>query len=130
MSEKKREYYIQGLEEILESDVVAYFTKGTMKDLLELLKEEPERKKGNWIPCSERLPEEDEEVLVSVHFMGLKQTHPNGWNDHIKPNYYVEIASHIDGEWSSDSDEYKVARSRHKVIAWMPLPKPYGGEEE
>lgn len=54
MSEKKREYYIRSLEEILESDWVkitheAYFTEGAIKDLLELLKEEPERKKGEWI---------------------------------------------------------------------------------
>ena len=25
---------------------------------------EPERKKGKWIPCSERLPEDDSEVFV------------------------------------------------------------------
>ncbi len=49
MSEKKREYYIQSLEEILESDVVTYFTKSTIKDLLELLKEEPKRNTGEWI---------------------------------------------------------------------------------
>ena len=81
-----------------------------------------------WVPCSERLPEEDTEVLVSVHFKGLKQTSPNGWNDHIKESYYVEIASHIGGEWSSTSDEYKIARNRHEVIAWRPLPEPYKGE--
>ena len=48
MSEKKREYYIRSLEEILESDLIkitheAYFTEGAIKDLLELLKGEPER---------------------------------------------------------------------------------------
>ena len=48
MSEKKREHYIRRLEEILKSDLVkitheAYFTEGAIKDLLELLKEEPER---------------------------------------------------------------------------------------
>lgn len=84
----------------------------------------------DWIPCSERLPEEDKDVLVTVHFMGLKQTHPNGWNDHIKPNYYVDIASRIDEEWSSASDEYKIARNRHKIIAWRPLPAPYKESEE
>ena len=49
MSEAKLDYYIQSLEEILESDVVTYFTKSTIKDLLELLKEEQERKTGKWV---------------------------------------------------------------------------------
>lgn len=54
MSEKKREYYIRSLEEILESELIritheAYFTEGAIEELLELLKEEPERKKGEWL---------------------------------------------------------------------------------
>ena len=87
-------------------------------------------KNSRWIPVSERLPSDDAEVLVSVYFMGLKQTHKNGWNDHIKPHCYVDIAKYDEGEWLSYSDEYKVARKRHKVIAWMELPKPYEVEEE
>ena len=74
---------------------------------------------NNWIPVSERLPEEDENVLVTVNFKGL---------EHIKPCLYVEVSSHIDGHWSSYSDEYKVSKDRHEVIAWMPLPKPYKEE--
>ena len=80
-----------------------------------------------WIPVTERLPEEDTEVLVTVYFMGLKQTSPIGWNDHIRPNYYVDLASRIGDDWSSASDEYKVARDRHKVVAWMEKPKPWEG---
>ncbi len=82
-----------------------------------------------WIPCEERLPEEDKNVLVCVHFRGLERTEA-GWNDHIKESWYVDIASHIDGNWTSYSDEYKVARNRHEVIAWMPLPVPYKGRDE
>lgn len=88
------------------------------------------QEQDRWIPVTERLPEEDKDVLVTVHFLGLKQTHPNGWNDHIKPSFYVDIAKHYSGEWCSTSDEYKVARSRHIVTAWRPLPEPYIAEEE
>ena len=82
-----------------------------------------------WIPVTERPPEEDKDVLVTVHFLGLKKTHPTGWNDHIKPGFYVDIAKQYSGEWSSASDEYKVARSRHIVTAWRPLPAPYQEDE-
>ena len=84
----------------------------------------------HWIPVEQELPEEDTDVLVTVHFLGLKKTHPNGWNGHIKESYYVEVASHICGEWSSASDDYKIARDRHKVIAWCELPEPYKGVTE
>ena len=82
-----------------------------------------------WIPATERLPEEDKNVLVSVHFLGLDQKHKTGWDDHIKENWYVDIASHIDGYWTSYSDEYKVASNRHIIVAWMPLPKPWKGSK-
>ena len=62
-----------------------------------------------WIPCSERLPEKGELVLVTV------------WND-------VTIAwRNIYGGWDSAEDMYE----KGDVIAWMPLPKPYkGGDAE
>ena len=84
----------------------------------------------HWIPVTERLPEEETDVLVTVHFLGLKRTHRNGWNEHIKESFYVEVASHINGEWNSASDEYKIAKDRHKVVAWCELPEPYKGVTE
>ena len=61
-----------------------------------------------WIPCSERLPEKDELVLVTV------------WND-------VSIAwRNIYGGWVSAEDMY----GKEDVTAWMPLPKPYKQKTE
>ena len=85
---------------------------------------------SEWIPVSERLPEEDENVLVTVNFKGIERRHKNGWNERINPCFYVEIASQIEGHWMSYSDEYKVDKNLHEVIAWMPLPKPYKAERQ
>ena len=67
---------------------------GTMMTIAVLRKGEP----MGWIPCSERLPEDGQEILAT--------TTDNAWGDVvIIRTYYKEM---------------------HKsVIAWMPLPEPY-----
>ncbi len=109
------------------ADFAKLITESFCKDIDEQPTIQPE---PHWIPVTERLPEEETDVLVTVHFLGLKRTHRNGWNEHIKESFYVEVASHINGEWGSASDEYKIAKDRHKVIAWMPLPESYKGVTE
>lgn len=67
---------------------------------------EPEQKTGKWIPCSERLPEEDGCYLVTT----------TGTNNDI-----IDIAYYTTGLWHKAS----------RIKAWMPLPEPYkGGEPE
>ena len=76
-----------------------------------------------WVPVTERLPKEDESVLVVRKFLGLK--------GQVRPSTYVEIAYRIGDRWVADSDEYKIARSRHTdPLYWMPLPKPPKGEDD
>ena len=79
----------------------AGFPVWSLKILEDLPSAQPERR---WIPCSERLPEERQEILAT--------TTDNAWGDVvIIRTYYKEV---------------------HKsVIAWMPLPEPYkeGGDE-
>ena len=68
-----------------------------------------------WIPVTERLPENEEQVLVVRKFLGVRT---------CPPQTYVEIAEYCYGDWVSYSDEYKIARSKHTdPLFWMPLPK-------
>ena len=97
---------------------------GAVSGVRELIKAtpsaEPEMK---WIPVTEALPDEEKDVLVSVHFDGYKDKYTN-----YPPSDYVEIASHIDGVWSSIYDDFKAMRRHHHIVAWMPLPEPWRGE--
>ncbi len=87
--------------------------------VVEIVKAQP--KVDEWILCSERLPEDGEEVQVWFEYFRygeyncLYQTHGISWA--------------WDGEWSGfvngSSGWYKL-----RIIAWQPLPEPYRGEEE
>jgi hypothetical protein len=83
---------------------------------------EPEQR---WIPCSERLPKRGKDVLVTRDY--------DGREDFNKSCRYVEVAGCFgeddDISWCSFSDEYKMKPKNHHVIAWMPLPEPYGGDQ-
>lgn len=70
--------------------------------------EQPEQR---WIPVSERLPEENKIVLITFDErveMGRMRGESWEWLFESGWNYWVDIDN---------------------VTAWMPLPKPYGGDE-
>ncbi len=67
----------------------------------------------HWISCSERLPEEDEDVLLQFSSNMGVGFYRDGWAVNTGEGIYSVV-------------DY----SEEKPIAWMPLPKPYGGESE
>ena len=79
-----------------------------------------------WIPVSERLPEEDnctgsgvqfsDDVLMSVLNI-------------VDEEDFIDFGHTIDGEWYSIVEKKRI-QNGFDVIAWMPLPQPYKGESE
>ncbi len=65
-----------------------------------------------WIPCSERMPDEDINVLIK----------DDDGDVNVARYEYNSWAEDPDIEWWSD--EYRVYPT-----AWMPLPEPYKEEE-
>jgi hypothetical protein len=66
-----------------------------------------EPKTGHWIPVSERLPEINDDVLISLE-----------WG--------IDIGRYSGGEWCS---EWINNYDDGNVYAWMPLPEPYEPQE-
>lgn len=94
-----------------------------------------------WIPCSERLP--DDNVPVNITWVNHD---PEPYYSDIKDKPFSATAVYYQGKWywySSTIEDYlmeygraewdEIEEAMHnsiEVIAWMPLPEPYKGEQE
>lgn len=72
----------------------------------------------HWIPCSERLPEENGQYLITVRYK-----HVDGYED-----VYAEHGDWCDGNW--DMFCFGHCGEVESIPAWMPLPEPYRGGEK
>ena len=98
-----REEAIEILEERWRYSKTYKYTDAEIREAFDMAIEA--LKKSEWIPCSERLPEEAGLYLVSMHRLGYPQR---------------EIDGFVRGKWE---------RYGNNVIAWMPLPE-YKAESE
>jgi len=77
-----------------------------------------------WIPCSERLPDEKDAGILKK--LGIEKMSEDVLATvDIKGERMTVTACTYDGEWIWDM---KYTFPDFKVVAWMPLPKPYKGE--
>lgn len=90
-----------------------------------------------WIPCSERLPENIKPVIVT-----WKNTDPKSYYQYIVGKHFIGTAHYKNNKWfwyssvtedllaeygKCDAEEFDEAI---EVIAWMPLPNCYQGDEK
>lgn len=73
----------------------------------QIVNEVAEEYNGGWIPCSDRLPEENQEVM-------LQDFYGNITIEKMETNDGLEGFS--DGDWWSSANNY---------VAWQPLPEPF-----
>lgn len=121
----KTGYWSLAKKEELAQRLAAYEDTGLdpeqIRELDELYVEKcKELAKHRWIPVTERLPE-DEEHLVLIQVSGK----PEG---NIMLEDAITMASYnVDDGWILEM--YPEWEGAHPV-AWMPLPEPYGGERK
>ena len=75
----------------------------------EAVQEVAEEYNNGWVPCSEKLPDVRQDVLVTVKYTGFMGMH----------GYWIKTG-HMEAEndWWGDC-------AGGEVIAWQPLPKPF-----
>lgn len=81
-----------------------------------------EQHNDGWIPCSERLPENEDDVLCWYEYRIMQGDHEGEMNRECGIGYYNKSFKRWCGEIYYKQD--------YKVIAWRPLPEPYKEDEE
>ena len=85
-----------------------------------------------WIPCSERMPNEGEVVLVCMRI----ESHKAEWEEQRSIEFGRISSDRYDfngtgWEWLNESGaDYWQAEWNKSILAWMPLPKPWKGADD
>ena len=78
-------------------------------EIIKLLSAEPK-----WIPCSERLPSAEREGQVRGFYLTTNE------RGQVSVKAFEFTDAYVEYGWNSDLE----------ILAWMPLPKPYGERKE
>lgn len=97
---------VNSIKELADYNGNAYIDSA---DIIEIVHEVAEEYKGGWIPCSERLPEDDSICIVTVEYPNNKTMVDYGWFDRKGVCWFVGM------------QEFRTSN----ILAWQPLPKPF-----
>lgn len=100
-----------------------------VNDFVEIVDRQP--KVGQWIPCSERLPEAGENIILT--FKDTFHTHPTMANKiRVMPAWRCNVCEEEtpDGAWAIEGRLGKFAVDITDGIAWMPLPPAFKESED
>lgn len=101
---------IMQLVEMRENSMMPFIFKPYFDKVIETVSECVEPSEiPQWIPCNERLPEKDGNYIVTDDSGGMRC---------VNECLFIKC------------DDGSAYWSLANVIAWMPLPEPYGGESD
>lgn len=132
--------YKQTVRELRDPHFVYHFSRDYLKNMMDDAADAIEElcelvdsnktavKHGRWIPVSERLPEEDTEVLISYRYK-----EGEGDTSHVDIDITTYGQMYFGGNKVGNNKHWRAPfeyfHSNYEVIAWMPLPEPYKRED-
>lgn len=105
------------------AELAAEVTESFLEDIdaqPTVVEEKSGAKEQRWIPASERLPKDFEEVLVWFEYFR--------YGEFNRLYQTIGISYVLDGKWSGYVNGSSGWRDL-RIIAWMPLPMPYKEEQ-
>lgn len=96
-------------------------------DTIDFVNEQP--KVGEWIPCSERLPEDGAKEFIKEHLNGIGYLYPcllTYRSPNTEKINVVRFYYDLYQNWFVNLREEPCEKDR--CLAWQPLPEPWEGE--
>lgn len=97
---------LSNIHRVVKTDEDAEWNRAIYKST-EIVQEVAEEYNGGWIPCSVRLPEENQEVILQDFYGNITIG---------KMKITDGIEGFSDGDWWASANNY---------VAWQPLPEQY-----